>query len=75
MLKWLIHWYNGEAKFREFDQDDFPGVVIYPGFYIEYHWTAKIARLFAAFYLKHWQWLWGTAIGIASLWVAVLSLK
>lgn len=44
MFKWLIHWHNGEAKILEFGQEDFPGVGMFPSIYIEYHWTAKIAR-------------------------------
>lgn len=75
MLKRLSCWYNGETKMTEFHNDPSSGIVIGPGIYREYHWTAKVARKFVAFYLKHWQWFWGTAIGVASLWVAVLSMK
>lgn len=41
----------------------------------ERHWTAEVARLSVTFYLNNWQWVIGTAIGIVSLWVAVLALR
>lgn len=71
MLKLLKDWYNGEFVV----EPEEPGSMLMPLMYTRYHWTARIVRMLAAFYLQHWQWVWGTAIGVASLWVAVLSLK
>lgn len=75
MLERFKRWYNGETKIREFDNDPNSSIVILPAVYTDYHWSAKVARSLVAFYLKHWQWLWGTAIALAGLWVAILSLK
>jgi hypothetical protein len=63
----ISSWYEGELKVW-----DSPNTI---GFNMERHWTAEVARTLVEFYLKHWQWLWGTVIGVASLWVAVIALK
>lgn len=60
-------WYEGRLEVY-----DTPGII---GFTMRRHWTAKAVRVLAEFYLAHWQWIWGTAIGVASLWVAVAALK
>jgi hypothetical protein len=72
MLDWLKNWYGGELVIEPNEPDS---VFILPLMYKRYHWTAKAARTVVSFYLRHWQWVWGTIIGIASLWVAVLSMK
>jgi hypothetical protein len=72
MWKWLEQWYYGTTKVHENSPNS---SVVILGVYTEYHWTARIARTLVSFYRAHWQWLWATAIGAASLWVAVLSLK
>lgn len=43
--------------------------------YYKRHWTAKIARIVVTFYLKNWQFVIGTAIGVLGLLLAVLALK
>jgi hypothetical protein len=53
----ISDWWNGETKTY-----DVPGVF---GVYTERHWTSDAAHALADFYLRHWQWLWGTAIAIA----------
>lgn len=69
----IKRWYNGETKMDE--------PIIGPDFfmvsppYTEYHWTARVARAVVLFCFRHWQWVWGTAIALAGLYVAVLSLK
>ncbi len=70
-MKWLSEWYNGKLVQPHNPPDSY--LIFGPHF--QYHWTARIARAVVAFYIKNWQWLWGTAIGLAGLWVAVLSLK
>lgn len=72
MLQWLKDWYNGELVIEPNEPDS---VFILPLMYKRYHWTAKAARTVASFYLRNWQWVWGTVIGVASLWVAVISIK
>lgn len=75
MKKLLQRWYHGKTEMLEFDNDPNSGVVIFPGFVTTYHWTARWARNAVKFYFAHWQFIWGTALGLASLWVGILSLK
>lgn len=56
----LRRWYYG--KERESGIPTFGDVKTYLW---ERHWTAKVAAQLAAFYMKHWQWLWGTLIAAA----------
>ena len=63
----ISSWWHGEFKTY-----DVPGVV---GFFTERHWTSNAAHAVWDFYLKHWQWVWGTVIALAGLWVAVRALK
>lgn len=72
MFERMKSWYNGELVIEP-DEPNSP--FVFPLMYQRYHWTAKLARIVASFYLRHWQWVWGTVIGVASLWVAVLSMK
>lgn len=69
------NWYEGETKLHEYDQDPESGVIIYPAIYTEYHWTAKVARACVTFYLKYWQFVWGTVIGVVGIFVSYLGLK
>lgn len=73
MMKRLNRWYNGETKIMEFENDPSSSVVIFPAFYTEYHWSAKIARALVAFYLKHWQWLWLAVVAVATLYYTYLG--
>lgn len=36
---------------------------------------ARFMGAVIAFYFRHWQWVWSTVLGIAGLYVAVLTLK
>jgi hypothetical protein len=73
MFSLIKRWYNGEQKIRKNDPESLVSFV--PGVYTEYHWSAKIARAIVAFYLRHWQWVWGMIIAIVSLYISVLALK
>jgi hypothetical protein len=75
MLKRIRRWYEGEGKIREFDNSPDSSIFVMPLMYTEWHWSAKIARVLVAFYLRNWQWLWGTSIALLSLYVAFLALK
>lgn len=75
MLKWIRQWYSGRTEMLEFDNDPNSVVFVFPAWITHYHWTARIARSLVAFHSKHWQFVWGTAIGVASLVVGILSLK
>ena len=72
MLKWLSEWYNG--SWTKVDQLKPNEYVTFSGG-LEYHWTAQIARALVSFAQKKWEWIVGTAIALAALWVSVLSLK
>lgn len=75
MFSLIKHWYKGESKMQEF-KNNFHSTIFYmPIIYIEYHWSAKIARATVGFYLRHWQWLWSTIIAVLGLYVAVLALN
>lgn len=75
ILETIKSWYNGKEMIQEFYNDPNSSVWIAPHFYTEYHWTAKAVRSLVGFYLRHWQWLWGTVIGVASLIIAIIALK
>ena len=59
--KALLKWYQGE--FIPWENDPNSNVV-FIGHDHKLHWTAKIARYLVGFYLKHWKWLWSSAIAI-----------
>jgi len=63
----IKNWYCGTPKAYENDRDDSLQII---GMYVEYHWTAKIARLLVQFYLAHWQWIWSMAVALCSLSIA-----
>lgn len=50
-------WWDGETKAY-----DIPGVI---GWHTERHWTSDAVHVVWGFYLRHWKWLWGTAIAIS----------
>lgn len=75
MKKLFQRWYHGKTEMLKFDNEPGSGVVVLPTFVTTYHWTARWARKAVKFYALHWQFLWGTVIGLASLWVGILSLK
>lgn len=75
MLKWLRRWYNGKTTMVKFDNDPSSRVVVLPAFITTYHWSARIARCLVKFYLQHWQFVWGTAIGVGGLIIGFLSMK
>jgi len=72
MFRRIKRWYEGDWIAWENDPND--SIIVIGGNY-ERHWTAEIARLLVSFYLKHWQWCWGTIIALVSLYVALLALK
>lgn len=71
----IKNWYEGEGKFQTFENDPDSNIFIAPIIYTDFHWTAKIARILVKFYLRNWQWLWGTVIAIVALYVAIKGLK
>lgn len=62
MIEKLQRWYDGEFKVWET-----PGLL---GFDHKLHWTARIARALATFWLAHWQWTIGTSLAIVGLWIS-----
>ena len=73
-LSWrqrIADWYQGELTLPPNDPNS-PVVIL--GIRYKRHWTASTARVLVEFYLAHWQWVIGTALAIAALLVAALSL-
>ena len=60
----IQRWYHGEQRITEPDNDPRSAFVIMPSDYVEYHWSARIARALVGFYLKHWQWIWTTFVAV-----------
>ncbi len=75
MINIFTRWFNGKTQIEEFENDPNSSVWISPRIYTEYHWTAKVARVLTGFYLRNWQWVWGTAIALLALYVSILALK
>ena len=67
MLSRIKQWYDAESKVHEFENDPNSSLVFMPSSYTEYHWSAKVARAIVSFYLRHWQWVWGTTIALVGL--------
>ena len=63
MITWLSSWWHGEVKTY-----DSPNLI---GIYTERHWTSNLAHTLVDFYLKHWQWVWGTALAIVAILIAL----
>ncbi|KRG70440.1 hypothetical protein [Pseudoxanthomonas dokdonensis] len=72
MFRAIERWYKGEIK--ETGGYQAPGILLLPKRHVEYHWTARVARTLVAFYLKHWQWIWGSAIALLGIYVAYLAV-
>lgn len=66
MLQKIKDWYNGTPMEEDFDDDS-----AMPLLYVEYHWTAKIARSCVAFYLRNWQWIWPFIVSVIGLLIAI----
>lgn len=60
----ISKWWHGEGKTY-----DHPNIF---GFYIERHWTSDWAHALVNFYLRHWQWIWGSVIATVGILVAVI---
>ena len=73
MWKKIKLWYIGETVMN--DPIIEPDLIMVPPPYTKYHWTAKLARSLVSFYIAHWQWMWGTAIAVAGLYVAIIQLN
>jgi hypothetical protein len=72
MIRAIKRWYEGEAKMTKGYNG--PGIVMIPAPYTEYHWTARAARSLVSFYLRHWQWIGGSAIALLGIYVAYLAI-
>ena len=70
----VADWYRG-TYVPPFENDPNSSIVfIGTGFYIQPPLARAIGAV-AGFYLRHWQWVWSTIIGIIGVYVAVLALK
>ena len=43
--------------------------------YYQRPWLAFLLEPLISFYLKHWQWFWGTSIALVGLYIEYVSLK
>jgi hypothetical protein len=75
VLSIIKRWYNGTGVIHDGDNDPDSTVFIMPSYSTEYHWSAKMARAMVDFYIRNWQWVWGTVIGAVGLYLTALSLK
>lgn len=73
MWKKIKLWYVGETVMN--DPIIEPDLIMVPPPYTKYHRTAKLARSLVSLYIAHWQWMWGTAIAVAGLYVAIIQLN
>jgi len=66
MERWIgkiRSWYQG--TYVEPQNDPRSMFVFMTGTYRR-HWTARCARVFVEFYLRHWQWVWGTIVALVA---------
>ncbi|SAK88842.1 hypothetical protein AWB80_06195 [Caballeronia pedi] len=58
----------------EFENDPTSRFIFLPGFTIEYHWTARLARALVGFYQRNWQFLWATSIAVITAYIGYLAI-
>lgn len=61
----IIKWWEGYV----IPSND-PDLIIFPP-YLHRPFLARCWEVISAFYLAHWMWLWTTAIGAATLFIAL----
>lgn len=54
-------WYAGETEISGTPGPEFTRI------HTKRHWAAEVAYKLVAFYQRHWQWVWATAIAVASI--------
>ncbi len=69
LKNWIRNWYEG--TFVPYDNDQSSNLFFIGGDQ-EFHWTARAARLMAAFWLSHWKWIITTVVAVV---IAVLKFK
>ena len=65
----IRQWYRG--KFIPENNLNSDVIIVVDGFH-KRHWTAHFARTLVTFWLKHWQWIIGTAIAITGLFTVLI---
>jgi hypothetical protein len=64
-------WYEGETKFH----DNPPGTAaIIIGWWVERHWTSRLAHKLVGFWMAEWKWIIATFLALVGLWLAYLKL-
>lgn len=74
MLTRIRKWWNGEV--REIDDgepDIIGGAGVIRDTEVVHHWTASFARRLVSFYLSHWKWTWGIAVGLVNILILVMG--
>ena len=72
MWEKISKWYEGEWVPYENTPDSSIHII---GGDVERHWTAEVVRRFVTFYLAHWKWLWGFAVSLSGLYLALQQLQ
>ena len=72
ILNKFCQWYSGKDIRVDTDEPEtIGGLGVLHETYKEFHWSAKTAHSLVSFYIRHWQWLWGTVtavfLGIAAI--------
>ena len=63
MLRRLADWYRGTPVVQDRWSDSDPAIV---GVTYRRRWTAEAMRALVGFWMRHWRWIIGTAIAVAS---------
>lgn len=70
MLSKFKDWYEGE--YVPFKNDPNSGVFILGGSF-KRHWSARLIRVLAEFYLREWKWVIGTTVAVVAVVLKVVS--
>jgi hypothetical protein len=71
MIKWIRAWWQGKYIPPNNRQSQYFWFV--EGHY-EHHWTARLARSLAKFYLREWRWLIPVLVSVCGI-IAALVVK
>lgn len=70
----IKQWYAGKIIDVPKDPEMERFLSTFPTFYVQRHWTAKVARALVGFYLRYWAVIWPTLIAAIGAFAAVIGL-
>lgn len=71
MFKQIKQWWSGE-----FTPTPLKSVLSGEAFEnVTRPWPVRVGRAIWRFYMRHWQWLWSTAIAVVTIYVSALAIK